>query len=431
MISTSPRFAPPQDTEAGRFELALYALALTMATGPLDRLIQEKIATDPQRAAIWAVVYAGFAVRILTRPRLFAQALAETWPLFLLPTLAILSSSWSANPQQTVVGALEMTAAAMFGIVIGRRVSEQHLLALMLTVLGCLSVADWWMVATVPTAFDVNGNAVGLFSHKNMHGQTMALLCLGALATLAWGRRKLLALTSLILAMPLLVLSGSTTAWVVTAAGTATIGLFGFSRLSPSMRLLAVFIALFTACGAALLWLAQPIDLTRMFLHAAGKDSTLTGRTILWQLAWRYIRQAPVLGCGFNGFWTDDITSDSAFVDGVMGDELPHFHNGYLEMAVELGWTGTAIEVLTILACLRPIGRLVRRGDPAAAAFAGALLAMVAIGNLSEVVLFVRHGFHLMMIGALWSRAGLLRRPDVASAGTSEAGGSVTSLSRA
>ncbi len=416
--------------EPGRLELGLYALTLAMATGPLDRLIQEKVATDPQRAAVWALVYLGFGISILRRPRLLGEALADAWPLFGLPLLAILSASWSANPHQTIVGALEMTAAAIFGTVIGRRLPEGRLLTMVVAVLGVLTVADWWMIAAGPGAFDINGNAVGLFSHKNMHGQTMAMACLAALATLVWGRHKLPALLGLLLAAPLLALSGSTTSWIVTAAAGTIIMSFGFHRLSPPTRLATAMLAVAVLCTTALIWLAQPIDLEQDFLRATGKDPTLTGRTVLWDLARHYIRQAPVLGCGFNGFWTKDITSDSAFVDGVMGDDLPHFHNGYLEMAVELGWTGTLIEVATILAFLRPIRRLIQFGDPAAAAFAGALLTVVAVGNLSEVVLFVRHGFHLILIGALWSRAGLLSQVADASTGGTVTGNSMTSLGR-
>jgi O-antigen ligase len=47
-------------------------------------------------------------------------------------------------------------------------------------------------------------------------------------------------------------------------------------------------------------------------LTASGKDSKLTGRADLWQVADRLIAQKPILGLGYNAFWGREISMQSA-----------------------------------------------------------------------------------------------------------------------
>jgi len=391
-------------SDAGTAEILLFAVTLVMATGPLDQLIQRGILTDPERAVIWAAIYAGFALTLFMRPRLLGQAVGQAWPMFLLPALAALSITWSDAPMQSLSGTIEFGAAILFGAIIGARLDERRLLLLVLLGLTALAVVDIPMTLS-PLGTDINDDAVGLFSHKNIHGQMASILVLSSLAVLLWGGRRWLAVTGFALGVPLLALTGSRGAWTMTAAAAGVMLLVVFRRLAPPARLSLAFLGVALVCGLAIAWSAAQLDLESFMLNTMGKDPTLTGRTMLWELAAGYIDRAPLLGHGFAGFWSEDITSDSAFVNSVLGQELQSFHNGYLEMAVELGWIGCTLAVALLLAFLKPVARLLSYGDPAAAAFALALLTVVVVGSMSEVMMFVRHGFHLMLMAALWSRS--------------------------
>ena len=421
----SPSHSPPRLGER-----AFYAFTLALAAGPLDRLVYEHHLPSAARAAAWGVVYLGFALLLQRQPRAMLAAFARVWPLLLMPAYALLSVAWSVRPGQSAVGALELAAAVLFGAVLGQRLDERRLLALVVGVLGVLAAADMAAILFSPDGLDLNGEAVGIFSHKNANGGMMATTALAAAAVVVFGGRRLVALPVAAVAVVALGMSGSRTSWVAAAAGLLTILAMLARRLSPPARPAALLLGLAGLCAAGLAVLGSGVDVVRLFFAATGKDSTLTGRTDLWDMAWGYIGGAPVLGHGFDAFWTSDPTSDAAFVNDVVQDHLKSFHNGLLEAAVDLGWVGTGLQLALMAAFLGPVARLARRGDPAAAAFAAALLVQVAFTNLSEVALFVRHGFDLLLLSALWSRAQVpaprpagRRRNPPAPPGCGEAGG--------
>ena len=291
------------------------------------------------------------------------------------------------------------------GAVIGRRLGERRLLAMVVLVLGGLAGIDLWAVYGGPAGLDINGDAVGLFSHKNQNGAVMATLIVAGVAVLSWGGTRLPAMMGLLLAVPLCLLSGSRTAWAAALAGTAAVFLPALARLRPPARIAVFVTAVAVLCLGGALSLRANVDAVGSVLAVVGKDATLTGRTVLWDLAKGYVEQAPVLGHGFNGFWSEDPSSDAAYVNGLLKEDFASFHNGHLEMAVELGIAGAALQIAVVLAFLRPVRQLLRTGDRGAAAFALAFFAVIALTSSSEVVLFLRHGFDLLLMSALWSAA--------------------------
>jgi exopolysaccharide production protein ExoQ len=87
------------------------------------------------------------------------------------------------------------------------------------------------------------------------------------------------------------------------------------------------------------------------FLTASGKDSTLTGRTYLWQRAEVLIEQRPWLGQGFQAFWRErnlepEAIWDAMFVRNRMGF---NFHSSIYELEVNLGYVGLALFGTVIL----------------------------------------------------------------------------------
>jgi len=371
----------------------------------------------------WAIIYAGFLGMMAVHPGPAARSVRAVWPLLLMPGLALLSVLWSALPQQTATGALQLGSMVVFGGFLGGRIGEDRLLGLVVAVLALLAAANFVLVVASPYGVDLNGNAVGLFAHKNTNGETMAKLVAAAVAVLVWrgGSSRRWALIGLALAIPMLGMSGSRTAWAAAAIGAAVVVLLKMRRFSVPHRQWLALSGLAALCLAGILWLLSGNDLVALVLEAADKDPTLTGRTDLWELAQGFFAQAPILGHGYDGFWTDDATSDGAFVNAVLDSvinaaaagNLKSFHNGFLEMAVELGLVGAALEAVLIAAFLVPVARLLRLGRPAAAAFALALLVEVTMTNFSEVTVFVRHGFNLLLFAAFWARAGLLAQDAV------------------
>jgi exopolysaccharide production protein ExoQ len=88
--------------------------------------------------------------------------------------------------------------------------------------------------------------------------------------------------------------------------------------------------------GTVGLWLAANLDLV---LNVLGKDATLTGRTDLWAAVLQQIERYPVLGHGYSAFWLGWSGPSAAVLTAVQW-EVPHAHNGFLDLLLDLGGVG-------------------------------------------------------------------------------------------
>jgi len=84
-------------------------------------------------------------------------------------------------------------------------------------------------------------------------------------------------------------------------------------------------------------------------INALGKDSTLTGRTDIWNALLKTPIN-PVLGTGFESFWLGERVQrlNALFPGGEL--RLNEAHNGYLETYLNLGYVGLAITLGLIIA---------------------------------------------------------------------------------
>jgi hypothetical protein len=101
------------------------------------------------------------------------------------------------------------------------------------------------------------------------------------------------------------------------------------------------------------------VGLTALFLDVGGglvtmigRDSTLTGRTLIWETLIG-MNQRPLLGAGFESFWLGIRPED---VWGVR-----EAHNGYLEVFLNLGWMGVALLTRVIATGYRDVISAFRR----------------------------------------------------------------------
>lgn len=82
-----------------------------------------------------------------------------------------------------------------------------------------------------------------------------------------------------------------------------------------------------------------------------GRNSTLTGRTAIWDEVIILTRQAPIFGAGFESFWQGDRLQAVWRVE----KGIQEAHNGYLEVYANLGWVGIALLALLIVTGYRGV----------------------------------------------------------------------------
>jgi exopolysaccharide production protein ExoQ len=95
-------------------------------------------------------------------------------------------------------------------------------------------------------------------------------------------------------------------------------------------------------------------------LGAFGKNSTLTGRTYLWEQGIDAAKAAPIFGIGYQAYWVHGFSEaerlwEEFYITARGGF---HFHNTYIETAVETGLIGLVLLSLVLFTAV--VGQLKR-----------------------------------------------------------------------
>jgi len=86
-------------------------------------------------------------------------------------------------------------------------------------------------------------------------------------------------------------------------------------------------------------------DASTAILEALGRSPSLTGRTLIWELA-KEAQHHPLLGTGYYSFWD---TAGAEMIIERWGGALRTTHNGYLEMYLDGGLVGVGLLILLLL----------------------------------------------------------------------------------
>jgi exopolysaccharide production protein ExoQ len=294
---------------------------------------------NPERY-FWAPLDAIVAYLFVRQSHLFLGILAKNITLVSWAVLATLSGAWSLAPGLSIYQGLQLFMTILAGVLLClytdlAGIMRLVFIGLLLTGLASVIVCSAGVSGTV----GINGEWVGVFPHKNVLGMFMTLLVVTGLCLAAMGWRSALGLGGAAIGTMLLVLSRS---------GAALLSLFVCSSIflvamagRYNNRAFAAVAGVGLALAAAFLFVAisGEFDLASRILEALGKDSTLTGRTTVWDFGLEQFWRSPVIGVGFRAYWESTETSAKA-LEAVLKQRLPHFHNNFLDVAVGLGAVG-------------------------------------------------------------------------------------------
>lgn len=300
------------------------------------------------------VLLVGYSVSLLLGARFAPGLLFLLRRSFLLVALlfwALLSTFWSEAPEVTFRKGIAIVLATSLAFILVIRFNFRDFIHLMswafLIVLGASLLAVVVMPEIAIVSEPRGEPWRGVFVQKNILGN-VALL--GSLV-FTWQvfvekRLKGLWLTSLFLALFLLYKSDSRTTQVVLLALLSWIGTLWLARRVRRVwpAVLAGLILVVGSIGVTLLSNLEAIS------TLTGRDLTLTGRVPLWEIVWSYIQERPLLGYGFGSFWLAETYGLS--VSALAGWEVPHSHNGFLDLWLELGVVGLALGVFLLLTSL-------------------------------------------------------------------------------
>jgi O-antigen ligase len=178
------------------------------------------------------------------------------------------------------------------------------------------------------------------------------------------------------------------------------IGALFWSRARQSGRL-----ALFGALAASLaVYAGSVLDVSEDGIFGIlGRDATLSGRTDLWQLVMDAIGDRPMLGYGYSAFWGADGPAAN-LVYPVIGWTPAAAHNGFLEVAINLGIAGEVLLIFLLAIGLRRAAVFFWRGRDWLSAWPLVTMLYMILSNISNAT-FLSFGSR----GAIPLQSGSLR----------------------
>lgn len=299
------------------------------------------VGSTPAFVISWVVLYAATAlIFLLDRLRLTKTDIF----LFLFSTVIIFTFVWSTNITKTVVYGCALLMNLLFVGQLRRHYCVEDFARLCLNTIFfmcflalILHLCGFEFVRY----FDPHGRPTimgteplrGFFNHKITAGLYSAIGFILA-ASIFHGYRRLFSCAILIVFN---LMTGSATGVSLLLIGVVLLWCVNFSlrrKLSTS-----VFIVTFGAvCLFASVFLCLLLPKILTFL---GRDPTLTGRTLLWLWGVDVALQKPLFGWGYLGYLGSPEALDYASRTPEFHNyDVPHFHNGYIQAAVDLGLCG-------------------------------------------------------------------------------------------
>lgn len=342
---------------------------------------------DIKESLRYAWIPAYLAILVLVLPRLpIVVAGARRAPLIVfLNVLCISSVLWSVSPDDTARRCVALLLSTLFGLYLGARFAPVRYLRLLALVFGVIVLASFAFallpgqigVMTMPE--DVAGSWRGIYPHKNLLGRAM-ILTMMVLAVIAprFSSWRMFIRLEFVLAVALLLLSDSKTSLIIGILAAAAYGIVALLRRRSHHKAALMIAGLFAL--PALVVAASNMGAIFEFF---GRDSTLTGRTDVWDLVWDQIQKRYWLGYGYQAFWVDPI-GPATRIWLELKWNTPEVHNGYLELWLGLGFIGLLAVATSLVTNFALAWKASRGADRLANYWAVLYLTFFISYNLSE-----------------------------------------------
>ncbi|TRL38833.1 O-antigen ligase family protein [Rhizobium straminoryzae] len=363
--------------------LSLFVFAYSARLGPLSILVYY---------GLWLPLV------LMDYRRVLGNYLRFVW-IFGFAAFCFLSVFWSPAPGVSMRTAIQYLTHIVCALIAMRTLSTATLTRG--AVVGCGIVLVYSLLFGVYHYDPLDGtySFVGAFASKNQLGffASLGLLFTYAGVMITGFRRLWLgaaAGTAALSAYSLLASQSATSVLTTLAVIALCIGLQVLGKLAPRQRKI-VFAAglVLVAIGANAALAFGAMDAV---LGAFGKDSTLTGRTYLWQQGIEAARQSPIAGIGYQGYWVQGFPEAERLWEEfyIASRSGFHFHDTYIETMVETGVIGTVLLSLILLTGLfGHLKRVLHDDDNPEALVMFAILALLLVRSFVEID--IMHPYHV------------------------------------
>lgn len=305
---------------------------------------------SPYLKAVSLAIYGITIVRVFLRRNEAVGLIRENRALVFFFLLTLGSVVWSIDRSATLHTWTTLFGSTLVALDLSIHYSLEKQLRLVCVALVSVMVLSVVVELVTPGLIpgqDMEGSAWhGVFGVKNVFGKAVCLTVVACFCLL----RKSIILRFLMVGagVALGILSQSTSSVGYLAIIVATFALLPVLKWKPTPRRFAVSAILL----ATVIVVYFAVTNLESVTAALDKDPHLTGRTDLWEYAIDCIKEKPLLGYGYEAFWTYDSVPARRIREAINWDSAPHAHNGYIDLTLGVGIIGLLVylALLTIFA---------------------------------------------------------------------------------
>ncbi len=344
---------------------------------------------------LWSLAYVCVIPIIAAHPNLYLSIARRNLIFLAAGIFAIVSAFWSLMPSLSAYFGLLLLLNLVVGIVIVESVGISAVIRFIFWFGLIVQTASLFLgLAHSSVAIDPSGNLCGLYASKNVLAMYACILQFSALLLVKW--RPAISMVGIAVAACNVLLSRSGTGALLFAfvSGVAIVCYVVVWRSRARFFLIGLGLILASLAGLAIIF--SEISLETDILAAIGKDTTLTGRTILWDKAFQSFEEHPWLGLGYLSYWYSPQT-EAAEIWILTGQELYSFHNIYLDRLVDVGLMGLALFVGGLITLFWRCTRLLLSERAATWAWCLTFLCFITVLGMSEYPIFWNSEFQLVL----------------------------------
>ncbi len=381
-----------------RWDTSVYAvgmeeLAYTGAeNATADRLIEVNAGSTVSRLLIVGWAFLCF----LTGKQKATWNSSFLWISILFAVFLASSVLWSVNPTHTVfkLGVLLVLTLSTYG------------LASRFTIRQMLNIICWTGLSFVVIGL-AEEISLGTFRpwgnyrftgtcHPNTLAVYAAVMCMSARMYFGKDQSTLVAMTMLAVGVVVILMTKSRTtlgAVVISMLATQVVSVRGNNRI----LLIAVGFFAMGLVSIGTLFLSQQAteQLGNIVAMGRGDDvSSLTGRLPLWEELLSWIGKRPLLGYGYMAFWDADRVE---ILSEMFKWEIPHGHNMYLDITLDVGVIGLFIYSIWFFSALQLAVKLLIKTNAIEFAIVIGIGVFALINGLAESF-FKIPTFHLFIL---------------------------------
>ncbi len=348
---------------------------------------------SPLDASIYALLIALAFYVLFQRRDAVARILRKNWPILLFVAYCLMSVSWSDYPGVALKRWIKSLGDyAMILILLTEKDRTQAIKQALSRVAFVVLPVSVLLIKYFPDLgrayaahWDATTFYVGIADTKNMLGMICMVFGFAAAWQLlhCWSaprreRNRILLVQGAILGMALwlLYMSDSKTSLACFAMTTGLVAAHTFLPPARKRAVLHILVVAVVLCSFSVLFLG----IGSGALETLGRNSTLTGRTEMWDLMLQ-VPINPVFGTGFESYWLGKHLTFLWQYQIMNG--ITEAHNGYLETYLNLGWAGLALLAVLFWTGYRNILRLLET-DPEAGRLRLGFLVIAIVYNFTE-----------------------------------------------